>query len=114
MDAGIEWSNAHLSIAGNLFYNTVTDYIFYQKLSSANGGDSLILQMNEAGDTEELFAYAFRQRNAHLYGAELNFDIHPHPLDWLHIENSISLIKAQFIEPLDGSKNLPGIPSAVS
>ncbi len=111
-DAGIEWSNAHLSIAGNLFYNTVTDYIFYQKLSSVNGGDSLIVQMNEAGDTEELFAYAFRQRNAHLYGAELNVDIHPHPLDWLHVENSISLIKAQFNEPLDGSKNLPGIPSA--
>ena len=111
-DAGIEWSNAHLSIAGNLFYNTVTDYIFYQKLSGANGTDSLIVQMNEEGDTEELFAYAFRQRNAHLYGAELNVDIHPHPLDWLHIENSINLIKAQFNEPLDGSKNLPGIPSA--
>ncbi len=111
-DAGIEWSNAHLSIAGNLFYNTVTDYIFYQKLSGVNGSDSIINHMNEDGTVDDLFAYAFRQRNAHLYGAELNVDIHPHPLDWLHIENSISLIRAKFNQPLDGSQNLPGIPSA--
>ncbi len=111
-DAGIEWSNAHLSIAGNLFYNTVTDYIFYQKLSGVNGSDSIINHMNEDGTVDDLFAYAFRQRNAYLYGAELNVDIHPHPLDWLHIENSISLIRAKFNQPLDGSQNLPGIPSA--
>ncbi len=112
LDAGIEWSNAHLSIVGNLFYNTVTDYIFYQKLSGVNGSDSIINHINEDGTVDNLFAYAFRQRNAHLYGAELNFDIHPHPLDWLHIENSISLIRARFNQPLDGSQNLPGIPSA--
>jgi iron complex outermembrane receptor protein len=111
-DAGIEWSNAHFSFAGSVFYNTVTDYIFYQKLAGVNGADSIISQESEDGSVKEIFAYAFRQKNAHLYGAEFNVDIHPHPLDWLHIENSISLIKAQFNEPLDGSKNLPGIPSA--
>ena len=112
LDAGIEWSNAHLSIAGNLFYNNITDYIFYQKLSGVNGADSIINQVNEDGSVDELFAFAYKQRNAHLYGAEINVDIHPHPLDWLHIENSISLIRARFNEPLDGSRNLPGIPSA--
>ena len=111
-DAGIEWSNEHLSIASNLFYNTVTDYIFYQKLTGNNGADSIIHQMNQDGTTNTLYAYAYKQSDAHLYGAELNIDIHPHPLDWLHIENSVSLIKAQFNQPLDGSKNLPGIPSA--
>jgi iron complex outermembrane receptor protein len=112
LDAAIEWSNAHLSIAGNLFYNTVRDYIFYQKLSGVNGADSIINQENEDGSVDALYAFAYKQSNAHLYGAELNVDIHPHPLDWLHIENSISLIKAQFDQPIDGSKNLPGIPSA--
>jgi iron complex outermembrane receptor protein len=112
LDAAIEWSNAHLSIAGNLFYNTVRDYIFYQKLTGINGADSIISQENEDGSVDELYAFAFKQSNAHLYGAELNVDIHPHPLDWLHIENSISLIKAQFDQTIDGSKNLPGIPSA--
>jgi iron complex outermembrane receptor protein len=61
---------------------------------------------------DELYAFAFRQRDAHLYGAEFNIDIHPHPLDWLHVENSVSLIRGQFKEALDDSKNLPGIPSA--
>ena len=112
LDAAIEWSNAHLSIAGNVFYNNVRDYIYYQKLTGKNGADSIISQENEDGSVDELYAFAFKQSNAHLYGAELNVDIHPHPLDWLHVENSISLIKAEFDQPIDGSKNLPGIPSA--
>ena len=59
-----------------------------------------------------MYAFAFKQKDAHLYGAEINVDFHPHPLDWLHVENSVSLIRGQFKEALDGSKNLPGIPSA--
>jgi iron complex outermembrane receptor protein len=106
-DAAIEWNNEHMSIAGNVFYNTVKDYIFYQKLTAKSGGDSIII---EHGD--DLYAFAFRQKDAHLYGAELNVDFHPHPLDWLHVENSLSLIRGQFKEALDGSTNLPGIPSA--
>ena len=106
-DAAVEWSNEHMSVAGNVFYNTVKDYIFYQKLTAVGGGDSII--MNHA---DPLYAFAFRQKDAHLYGAEFNIDFHPHPLDWLHVENSVSLIRGQFIEALDGSKNLPGIPSA--
>jgi iron complex outermembrane receptor protein len=106
-DAAVEWSNEHMSIAGNVFYNTVKDYIFYQKLTAVNGGDSIIMN-----HSDELYAFAFRQKDAHLYGAEFNIDFHPHPLDWLHVENSVSLIRGQFKEALDGSKNLPGIPSA--
>ncbi len=106
-DAAVEWSNEHMSIAGNVFYNTVKDYIFYQKLTAAAGGDSIIID-----NSDELYAFAFRQKDAHLYGAEFNIDFHPHPLDWLHVENSVSLIRGAFDEALDGSKNLPGIPSA--
>ncbi len=106
-DAAVEWSNEHMSIAGNVFYNTVKDYIFYQKLTAAAGGDSIIID-----NSDELYAFAFRQKDAHLYGAEFNIDFHPHPLDWLHVENSVSLIRGAFDEALDGSKSLPGIPSA--
>ena len=111
-DAAVEWSNEHMSIAGNVFYNTVKDYIFYQKLTAVGGGDSIIMDYAHDPAGEELYAFAFRQKDAHLYGAEFNIDIHPHPLDWLHVENSVSLIRGQFKEALDGSKNLPGIPSA--
>jgi iron complex outermembrane receptor protein len=111
-DAAIEWSNEHMSIAGNVFYNTVKDYIFYQKLNAVAGGDSIIMDYAHDDAGEELYAFAFRQKDAHLYGAEFNVDFHPHPLDWLHVENSVSLIRGQFKDALDGSKNLPGIPSA--
>ena len=106
-DAALEWNNEHMSIAGNVFYNTVNDYIFYQKLTGRFGGDSIIVD-----NGNDLYAFAFKQKDAHLYGAELNIDLHPHPLDWLHVENSVSLLRGQFKEALDGSKNLPGIPSA--
>jgi iron complex outermembrane recepter protein len=112
LEAALEWSNEHMSIAGNVFYNAVRDYIFYQKLTAVGGGDSIIMDYAHDPDGEALFAFAFRQNNAHLYGAEFNIDFHPHPLDWLHVENSVSLIRGQFKAALDGSKNLPGIPSA--
>ena len=35
----------------------------------------------------------FSQNNANLYGVEANLDIHPHPLDWLHIENTFSYVR---------------------
>ena len=41
---------------------------------------------------------------------ELKFDFHPHPLDWLHFENTISYVRGLFDEKLDGSQNLPQIP----
>ena len=99
-DAALEWSNEHMSIAGNVFYNNVSDYIFYQKLTAAGGGDSIIIDYAHSIEGDELYAFAFRQKDAHLYGAEFNIDIHPHPLDWLHVENSVSLIRGQFNEAL--------------
>lgn len=36
--------------------------------------------------------FRFQAAKAHLYGGELSVDIHPHPWDWLHFENSLSLV----------------------
>ena len=107
LDLGAEWSSEHVSFAGSVFYNQVTDYIFYQKLLGNSGADSIIV--NEDG--EEFFAFAYKQQNANLMGAEFNLDIHPHPIDGLHIENTFSYVKGSFAEAIDGSKNLPNIPS---
>lgn len=107
LDLGAEWSSEHVSFVGSVFYNQVTDYIFYQKLLGNSGADSIIV--NEDG--EEFFAFAYKQQNANLMGAEFNLDIHPHPIDGLHIENTFSYVKGIFAEAIDGSKNLPNIPS---
>jgi iron complex outermembrane receptor protein len=106
-DAGIEVEKLHVSFNANIFYNDIQHFIYYRKLQSVNGGDSIITD-----GTEQFFAFRFDQNNAKLYGAEFNLDIHPHPLDWLHIENSFSYVRGLLNVEQDGSKNLPFIPAA--
>ena len=56
-------------------------------------------------------AFGFAQQKANMAGLEANIDFHPHPLDWLHIENSFSMVTGKFSEAQDGSLNMPFIPS---
>ncbi|MEJ7767650.1 MAG: TonB-dependent receptor, partial [Chitinophagaceae bacterium] len=106
IDGGMELNSEHVSLSASLFYNSISHFIYYRKLSSVLGGDSVI---NENGNLTT--AFRFDQENAKLYGAEFNLDIHPHPLDWLHIENTFSYVRGVMSQPQDGSKNLPFIPS---
>jgi iron complex outermembrane receptor protein len=105
-DAGIEISSEHVSFNANVFYNSISNFIYYRRLEAIGGGDSIINIGND-----QFFAFRFAQNNAHLYGAEFNFDIHPHPLDWLHINNTFSWVRGTLSEEQDGSKNLPLIPA---
>ncbi len=109
-DVGIFLDSKHISGSIEVFENTISNYIYNEKLLSANGGDSLFHQ-----DGNAFPVYKFRQTNAQLYGGEFSFDIHPHPFDWLHFENSVSIIYAvnkggngAMIN--DSSKYLPFIP----
>jgi iron complex outermembrane receptor protein len=97
----------HVSFSLSAFYNRINDFIFYRRLESASGSDSLIIV-----DGEELEAFQYNQNNAKLSGLEASIDIHPHPLDWLHFNNTLSLVKGRFDEAVDGSNRLPGIPAA--
>jgi iron complex outermembrane receptor protein len=105
-DAGIEIASQHVSFNANIFYNAISNFIYYHKLEAVGGGDSIIVD-----GTEQFFAFRFAQSNAKLYGAEFNLDIHPHPLDWLHIENTFSYVRGMLNVEQDGSKNLPFIPA---
>ncbi len=107
LDGGIDIDNEHFSIGLSAFYNRMNDFIFYRKLESVLGGDSLV---NVNGDN--IPAFQFGQQNATLAGIEGSVDIHPHPLDWLHFENTISFVRGRFDDVIDGSKNLPLIPAA--
>lgn len=106
-DGGIAFDNEHISITANGFLNSIKNFIFYSKLESANGGDSLVHV-----DGEDITAFKFSQAKALLYGGELNIDIHPHPLDWLHFENTFSYVRGVFNQPIEGNKNIPFIPAA--
>jgi iron complex outermembrane recepter protein len=109
VDGGAEINTEHVSVTANVFYNNISRFIFYEKVQNINGGDS-ILADPETGD--KLSVFRFNQSDAHLYGAEFNIDIHPHPLDWLHFENTFSYTRGQFKNAIDGSKNIPFIPAA--
>lgn len=110
MDGGIELNYEHFSVDLSAFYNRMNNFIFYRKLESALGGDSLV---NNGGDF--IPAFVFTQQDAKLSGLELMVDIHPHPLDWLHFENSFSFVRGRFDNKLDGDKtgsdNIPLIPA---
>jgi iron complex outermembrane receptor protein len=72
-----------------------------------NGGDSLI---DVNGDL--IPAFRFNQQNAHLAGVEMVADLHPHPWDWLHFQNTFSMVRGIFEQPVDGERDLPFIPAA--
>ncbi len=108
-DGGFEINTEHITLGTNVFYNHISDFIFYEKVRNSNGGDSILIDPDTGG---ELNVFRFSGQNANLYGVEFNMDIHPHPLDWLHFENIISYTRAQFTTPIDGTKNVPFIPAA--
>ncbi|MBM3416783.1 MAG: TonB-dependent receptor [Bacteroidetes bacterium] len=107
LDAGVDLNYEHFSLGVSAFYNRMDAFIFYRRLESVFGGDSLV---NVNG--EDMVAFKFNQHNAKLAGLEASLDIHPHPLDWLHFENTISFVRGKFDEAIDGSSNLPLIPAA--
>lgn len=106
LDGGVDLNTDHISLGVSLFYNSISNYIFYRKLLGIAGSDSLV---DHNGSL--LTAFTFSQSPAYLYGTEIHFDIHPHPLDWLHFENNLSLVRGKFKESIDGSNNIPFIPA---
>lgn len=76
-DVSFEYKNDHFEIFVNGFYNKINDYIFIQP----------------TGEIEDGFnVYQYVQNDAKLYGGEFGFHLHPHPLDWLHLESSFETV----------------------
>ncbi len=104
VDVGITFTSGHFNVELSGFYNTINNFIYLSKISSVFGGDSI------ADPTDPAPTYTFRQGQAALIGGELFTDLHPHPLDWLHFENSLSFVQGQLMGQPDSMKNLPLIP----
>jgi len=103
-DVGINFKSDHVTIDASVFNNTIQNYIFNEKTGSGASRNVII-------DT-----FQFTAAKAHLYGGELSVDIHPHPWDWLHFENSLSIVYGDNLgingQPKlpDSAKYLPFIP----
>ncbi|WP_026916097.1 TonB-dependent receptor [Christiangramia portivictoriae] len=92
IDLAVEWRNQHFEAFANGFTNSVNNYIY-------------ISPSGEILDNEEVFRYL--QDDARLYGGEIGVHLHPHPLDWLHLESSFETV----IGKLDDDTYLPLIPA---
>lgn len=76
-DISLEYKNEHFELFVNGFYNIMNNYIY----------------LSPTGQVEdETDVYRYIQENAKLYGGEIGFHIHPHPLDWLHIESTFETV----------------------
>lgn len=91
-DIAIEYSNEHVEFFVNGFYNSINNYIYL----SPNG---------ETIDDDPVFVYL--QNDANLYGGEIGLHLHPHPLDWLHLESSFETVTGK----QTGGSYLPLIPA---
>lgn len=92
VDLALEWRGRHVEAFINAFNNSISDYIY-------------ISPTGEIIDSNPVFEYT--QGNANLYGGEIGLHIHPHPLDWLHLESSFETVTGK----LKGGNYLPLIPA---
>ncbi len=103
LDYSLGYISEHVSADLDLFTNRIDNYIFLAKLQNAEGLDSIV-------DGNSVFKYT--AGNATLAGGEITIDVHPHPLDWLHFENSFSMVNAVQKDQPDSSRYLPMSPAA--
>lgn len=104
-DVGLLFNTDHVSLEVSAFHNSIGNYIYLTKLTASDGTDSIV-------DPDEPDpAYQYTQGQAQLYGGEVIIDIHPHPLDWLHFENSLSFVRGIRPNQPDNLQNLPFIPA---
>ncbi len=104
-DIGFIYSSKFVVVNLSLFNNNISNYIFNQRVVTASGADSVIVDGNQT--------FQFQQGKAQLYGGEMNVDFHI--IKQLHFENSLSAVyganKATGdIKIGDSSKYLPLIP----
>ena len=104
VDAGLSYVADHVRFSLDAFENSIDGYIFSRRVLNRAGQDSLVSTNPDIG----LFQYV--QGRARLLGGEATLDFHPHPLDWLHFENSFSMVRARQLDVPADQQYLPFIP----
>ena len=92
LDIALEYKTAHIELFVNGFYNHLDDYIYLTPTGTIEDGAPV---------------FEYTQNNAKLFGGEFGFHLHPHPIDWLHLESSFELV----IGKQQSGAYLPMIPA---
>lgn len=101
-DYALGLNSTHISAEADVFTSVISHYIFLSKLENAQGGDSL---------TDGFATFKYASGNASVSGVEVSLDIHPHPLDWLHIENTFSYVVSKQQNMSDSAQYMPFTPA---
>ena len=107
-DLGLSWSAKHIMVSVSVFDNYIKNFIYIRKDANAQGNAFIPSLNNPQQDS----AFIYNQGDANLYGGELYVDFHPHPFDWLHLENTFSYVRGNLVHSVDGTTNLPYMPPA--
>lgn len=102
VDYELGYATKHVNAKLNLFANNINNYIFSRKLASQTGTDSIM---------DDNTCYKFESGDAQIMGGEFYLDIHPHPWDWLHFENSFSYVHSILKNQSDSTKYIPFTPA---
>ena len=102
LDYALGLNTTHVSAEMDLFTNTVNHFIFSRKLESTS---------NTGTQFDNLPVFKFGEAKAHFYGGEFQLDIHPHPLDWIHFENTFSAVIGTLDNQPENAHYLPLIPA---
>lgn len=105
IDVAYHINTEHLTLMISPFINFINHFSYLEKMKNDDGNDIF----PDAQDSVPAFIY--KSGNATLAGGEIYFDIHPHPLDWLHIENMFSYVNATQQHRSDSTKYLPYNPA---
>ena len=91
-DVSFEYENKHFEFFVNGFFNSLNNYIY----------------LNPTGEVEDgADVFEYTQENAKLYGGEVGIHLHPHPVDWLHLESAFEMV----IGEQNNGDYLPLIPA---
>jgi iron complex outermembrane receptor protein len=76
-DLNLEYKTEHFEFFLNGFYNHINNYIYASPTGDLIDGN---------------FVYKYVQSDAQLFGGEAGIHIHPHPIDWLHLESAFDTV----------------------
>ena len=93
-DLALEYQTEHVELFVNAFHNTLNDYIYLSPTGAIEDGAPV---------------FQYTQNNARLYGGEIGFHLHPHPVDWLHLQSSFEMV----IGKQSNGDYLPLIPANI-
>jgi iron complex outermembrane receptor protein len=103
-EADVAYGNngGDISFESDVFYNYINNFIFSDRLASANGGDSILLGKP---------AYKYSADIAIIAGVAAYFNIHPTSAKWIELDNGFTYVYSFLPGKTDSTQHVPWTPA---